>query len=142
MLDRDRILIKLDQLYGYLGELREVLPEDFTVYRKVERKRACERLLQVSIEAVIDICHLLVAGLRLGIAAEEDDLFDKLEEAGIISADMAEVLKEMKGLRNILVHEYAQIDDRIVYDIARTRLTDFEAFKQQVLQFLKTAQTI
>jgi len=142
VLDRDRILVKLDQLYGYLGELREVLPEDFTLYRKVERKRACERLLQVSIEAVIDICHLLVAGLRLGIAAEEDDLFDKLEEAGIISADMAEVLKEMKGLRNILVHEYAQLDDRIVYDIARTRLTDFEAFKQQVLQFLKTAQTI
>lgn len=140
MLDRDRILVKLDQLYGYLGELREVLPEDFTLYRKVERKRACERLLQVSIEAVIDICHLLVAGLRLGIAAEEDDLFDKLKEATIISADMAEVLKEMKGLRNILVHEYAQLDDRIVYDIASARLTDFETFKQQVLQFLKTAQ--
>ena len=85
VLARDRILVKLDQLYGYLGELREVLPEDFTLYRKVERKRACERLLQVSIEAVIDICHLLVAGLRLGIAAEEDDLFDKLKEATIIS---------------------------------------------------------
>jgi uncharacterized protein YutE (UPF0331/DUF86 family) len=140
VLDRDRILIKFDHLYGYLGELRQVLPEDFTVYRKVEKKRACERLLQVSIEAVIDICHLLVAGLRLGIAAEEDDLFDKLKEAGIISSDMAEVLKEMKGLRNILVHEYAQIDDRIVYDIASARLTDFETFKQQVLQCLKTTR--
>lgn len=139
MLDRERILIKLDQLYGYLGELREILPEDFAIYRKVE-KRACERLLQVAIEAVIDICHLLVAGLRLGIAAEEDDLFDKLKEANIISADMAERLKEMKGLRNILVHEYARIDDRIVYDIASARLTDFETFEQQVVQYLKNIQ--
>ena len=140
MLYRERILIKLDQLYGYLGELREILPDDFAIYRKVEKKRASERLLQVSIEAVIDICHLLVAGLRLGIAAEEDDLFDKLEEAGIISADMAEVLKEMKGLRNILVHEYAPIDDRTVYDIASARLTDFETFKQQVVRYLQTIQ--
>ena len=139
MLDRDRILIKLDRLYGYLGELREILPDDFTVYRRVEKRRACERLLQVSIEAVIDVCHLLVAGLRLGIAAEEDDLFDKLRESSIVTEEMAEILKEMKGLRNILVHEYARIDDRTVYDIARTRLTDFEAFKQQVLQYLNTA---
>lgn len=140
MLDRDRILIKLDRLYGYLAELRSILPEDLAAYRKVEKRRACERLLQVSIEAVIDVCHLLVAGLRLGIPAEEDDLFDKLREAGIISESMALTLKEMKGLRNLLVHEYARIDDEIVYGVASARLTDFEAFKQQVLQYMKTAR--
>jgi len=140
VLDRDRILIKLDQLYGYLAELRSILPEDLAAYRRVEKRRACERLLQVSIEAVIDVCHLLVAGLRLGIPAEEDDLFDKLREAGIISESMALILKEMKGLRNLLVHEYTRIDDEIVYGVASARSTDFEAFKQQVLQYLKTAR--
>jgi len=140
VLDRERILVKLDQLEGYLKELRGILPPDFTHYQKTEKRRACERLLQVSIEAVIDICHLLVAGLRLGIAAEEDDLIDKLEGAGIISAETAQVLKEMKGLRNILVHEYARIDDRIVYEVASTRLGDFEAFKQQIVQYLRRTQ--
>lgn len=137
MLDRDRILIKIDQLEGYLKELREILPADFAGYQKIERRRACERLLQVSIEVVIDICHLLVAGLRLGIAAEEDDLFEKLKGAGIISLKTTEVLKELKGFRNILVHEYARIDDKIVYETAKTRLADFETFKQQILQYLK-----
>ena len=42
VLDRDRILIKLDQLYGYLAELRSILPEDLAAYRKVEKRRACE----------------------------------------------------------------------------------------------------
>ena len=138
MLDRDRILIKIDQLEGYLGELRGILPEELAVYQKVESRRACERLLQVSIEAVIDVCHLLVAGLRLGIAAEEDDLFEKLKGASIITAEMTEVLKEMKGLRNILVHEYTRIDDKIVYEIVKTRLADFATFKQEVLQYLNT----
>ena len=48
MLDRERILARLDQLDSYLGELRQVLPEDFAVYQRVERKRACERLLSIT----------------------------------------------------------------------------------------------
>ena len=138
MLDRERILGKIDQLEGYLRELCTIVPEDFTAYQKVEKRRACERLLQVSIEAVIDVCHLLVTGLRLGIPAEEDDLFEKLEAAGIVSPQTSETLKEMKGFRNILVHEYARLEDRIVYEVARTKLGDFETFKQEILRYLKT----
>lgn len=140
MLDRERILARIDQLEGYLKELREVVPEDFATYQKAEKRRACERLLQISIEAVIDICHLLVAGLRLGIPSEEDDLFAKLREAGIISSQMEEILKEMKGFRNIIVHEYAHIDERIVFQMAKTRVGDFEAFKQEVLCYLSQSQ--
>jgi uncharacterized protein YutE (UPF0331/DUF86 family) len=138
MLDRERILGKIDQLEGYLRELNTIVPQDFAAYQKVETRRACERLLQVSIEAVIDVCHLLVTGLRLGIPAEEDDLFAKVEAAGIISPQTRETLKEMRGFRNILVHEYARIDDRMVYEAARSRVADFQKFKEEILRYLKT----
>ena len=138
MLDRERILGKIDQLEGYLRELRTIVPQDFAAYQKVEKRRACERLLQLSIGAVIDVCHLLVTGLRLGIPAEEDDLFEKLEAAGVISPQTRETLREMKGFRNILVHEYARIDDRMVYEVARSRVGDFETFKEEILRYLKT----
>lgn len=140
MLDRERILARIDQLEGYLKELREVVPEDFATYRKAEKRRACERLLQISIEAVIDICHLLVAGLRLGLPSEEDDLFAKLGEAGVISSRTEGTLKEMKGFRNIIVHEYAHIDEQIVFQMAKTKLGDFESFKQEVLRYLSQSQ--
>jgi uncharacterized protein YutE (UPF0331/DUF86 family) len=138
MFDRERILAKMDQLEGYLNELREIMPRDFDAYQKAEKRRACERLLQISVEAAIDVCHLLVTGLRLGIPSEEDDLFEKLEIAGIISPQMKELLKDMKGFRNILVHEYARIDDKIVYQVAKSKLIDFEAFKREVLRYLQT----
>ena len=136
MLDRERILARLDDLEGYLGELRQIAPANFKEYQKVEKRRACERLLQISIASVIDICSLLVAGLRLGLPGEEDDLFEKLERARLISVSMRKRLREMKGLRNILVHEYGRVDDRIVYGVVQDRLGDFEEFKQQVLQVL------
>lgn len=136
-LDRERILAKVDQLDGYIAELKEIAPKSFAEYQKVEKRRACERLLQVSIEVIIDICNLLVSGLRLGLPAEEDDLFRKLVEAGIMTKEMGETLREIKGFRNILVHQYAQVDDRIVYEAVNTKLGDFALFKQEALAYLR-----
>lgn len=136
MLDDERILTKIDELDGYLRELRHISPASFEDYQRIETKRACERLLQISIETVIDISHLLVTGLRLGLPAEEDDLFDKLAKAGVISQSMKEMLKRMKGFRNILVHMYGDTDDLIVYETASQRLGDFEAFEKEVLKVL------
>jgi uncharacterized protein YutE (UPF0331/DUF86 family) len=137
LLDRERLLAKMDVLDGYLKELREILPSSFEGYKKIEKRRACERLLQVSIECVIDICGLVVIGLRLGLPAEEDDLFEKLEQAGIISSSRKESLKKMKGFRNILVHEYGHVDDMIVYEVLQNNLNDFEIFKREILQAIK-----
>jgi len=126
----------VDELDGYLNELNGIAPRSFEEYQNVEKKRACERLLQVSIEVVIDICHLLVLGFRLGLPAEEDDLFRKLTEARILSEEMGEKLREMKGFRNILVHEYARVNDKLVYEAVRAKAQDFRAFKEEVLGYL------
>jgi uncharacterized protein YutE (UPF0331/DUF86 family) len=45
----------------------------------------------------------------------------------------------MKGFRNILVHEYGGIDDALVFKAAKNRPKDFEAFKTEVLQILRSA---
>ncbi len=102
---------------------------------------ACERLLQIAVEAVIDICTMLVQGLRLGLPAEEEDVFDKLAQHGVLSQKMVENLRRMKGFRNILVHEYGRVDDRIVFDVAVNRLGDFEDFKRKVLVALQKLQS-
>lgn len=137
MVDRERILAKLDELDGYVRDLRTIAPQSFEAYQQIEKKRACERLLQIAVECVIDVCNLFVSGLRLGLPAEENDLFEKLEAAGILSSPMKDTLKEMKGFRNILVHEYGYVDDAIVYQAVTAELGDFTAFKEEVLEALK-----
>ena len=42
----------------------------------------------------------------------------------------------MKGLRNILVHEYGDVDDERVFRVIRDRLGDFEVLKREILTFL------
>ncbi len=138
MVDRDRVLAKIDALDGYLKELEQVVPGSFAEYlRNNEKRRACERLLQISTEAVLDICHLLVTGLRLGLPGEEDDVFEKLDQSKLLSSELIAKLRSIKGFRNILVHEYGGIDDSIVYKIATGHVDDFKDFRREVLAFLK-----
>ncbi|MFN3420612.1 MAG: type VII toxin-antitoxin system HepT family RNase toxin [Armatimonadota bacterium] len=141
MIDRERVLAKLADLDSYLNELSQVAPSSFEEYvRSIEKRRACERLLQISVETVIDICAILVQSLRLGLPAEEDDIFEKLVSAGVISREMVKTLRRMKGFRNILVHEYGRVDDRIVFDIIVNRMDDFEVFKREILEALRKFQ--
>jgi len=141
MVDRHRVLAKLDELDQYLGELKSILPGNFKEYQAVEKKRSCERLLQLSVECAIDICKLLVSGLKLGLPAGESDLFVKLLRKKLISSKLCKLLKEMRGFRNILVHEYAEVDDELVYEMATKRLKDFRLFKKEVLKSMERTRT-
>jgi len=135
--DKERILVKIDRLDRYLNELHDIMPENYEAYQKIEKKRACERLLQVSIESVLDICAQIVIELRLGLPSEEDDIFEKLEQAKIISSSTRETLKRMRGFRNILVHEYGHIDDRLVYGILKNNIEDFSSIRKEIIAAVK-----
>lgn len=137
-MDKERILAKIDRLDRYLHELKDIMPENFETYQKIEKKRACERLLQISIESVLDICAQVVIELRLGLPSEEDEIFEKLEQAKIISSATRETLKRMRGFRNILVHEYGHIDDRLVYDVLKNNMDDFNSIRKEIIAALKS----
>ena len=138
LIDKDRILSKIDEMDSYLEELEEVKPKDIEDYKNsINKKRACERLLQISIEAIIDICNIIVSNLKLGLPSDEEDLFNKLEKKKIISSKSAKILIDMKSFRNILVHKYGVVDDELVFEMIDERLGDFNSFKKEILLFLE-----
>ncbi|MBU0456824.1 MAG: DUF86 domain-containing protein [Nanoarchaeota archaeon] len=137
-MNKQRIISLIDQLNIYLNELKEHIPKKFQEYSKnIEKKRFCERTLQLMIEVCIDISQLLVKELKLGLPAEEENLFDKLEEAKVLSEEMKLKLKEMKKFRNVLIHRYTKVDDSLVYENAVKNIKDFIEFKKEILSFLK-----
>jgi len=134
-MDKKRILSKLDELNQYLSELKEIKTSSIDEYiNSIEKKRACERLIQISIETVIDICNILVSGLKLGLPFDEEDIFIKLENKKLISKETSKMLREMKGFRNILVHNYGDVDDELVFKMISKKLGDFDKFRKEVLK--------
>ena len=137
MVDTPRVATKVAELEQYLTELSGIVPKRFSQYQAVEKKRSCERLLQLSIECVIDVCKLLTIGLRLGVPAQENDLFDKLLKSGVFDRKTVAVLKKMRALRNILVHEYAEIKDELVFEIVVKRRKEFGMVIKKVKRYLQ-----
>ena len=119
-----------------LDGLTQIAPVDFDEYQKIEKERSCERLLHLCIGSIIDICKLFVAGGRSGLPSEENDLFDKMRKNGIISKTMCSTLKEIRGFGDILIHEYAIVDDKIVFRVLKAKLKDFKKFKKEILRQL------
>ncbi|MGQ9673099.1 MAG: HepT-like ribonuclease domain-containing protein [Candidatus Aminicenantales bacterium] len=79
---------------------------------------------------------MAVSELRLGLPSEEVDLFRK---TGGSSGDFSwfeEILKKMKGFRNRLVPQYGHVEDEIVYDTMKSRLSVFSDFKKEIIKVL------
>ena len=138
-MDKKRILPFIDRLEGYLQELEDYLPSSLKEYKKnKEKKRSCERTLQLLIEVCIDTCQFIVKELKLGLPDEEESLFDKMYEKQVISEEMMITLKDMKRFRNVLIHHYTNIDDALVYHHAQEKQGDFKEFKKEIISFLKS----
>ena len=54
--------------------------------------------------------------------------FLRAGELQILPADLAQRLGDAAAMRNILVHAYAKVDLKIVYDSIRPALKDFSQF--------------
>lgn len=135
--DKLRILSKLSDMVRYVEELREMLPEEDEYLHDLIRKRACEKTVESAIESLIDIGAMIVSVEQLGLPADEESIFDMLVKKDILSMEVGEKMKDIKGFRNILVHRYGVVDDERVYHYLTTCLNDFGNFEKAIKIYMK-----
>jgi uncharacterized protein YutE (UPF0331/DUF86 family) len=128
---------RLQGLGEYLDILRRYHRYDLDQFlADPERYGSAERFLQLAIEATLDIGSHIVADDGLGPIDLARDVPLRLREHGVIDAELADRWIRMIGFRNILVHEYAELDRTIVFDVLRNRLGDLEALQAVFASFL------
>ncbi|GKU24281.1 type VII toxin-antitoxin system HepT family RNase toxin [Clostridium folliculivorans] len=104
--------------------------EDFT---KVD---SAKYLLQVSIEAMLDISSHLIARNRWGKPKDNKEHFQILADNGIIDNKDVSVYFNMARFRNRIVHMYFNISDEMIYDIVQNNIDDFERFIGNIVSTL------
>ncbi len=128
---------RLNQLDEYLSILHKLQRYDFEAFiSDPEHYGSTERFLQLCIEIVMDLGNHVIADLALGIVNWHSDIPTILAEHGYLDQDLKEKWINMIGFRNILVHEYMDIDRQIVYDVLQSDLEDIEALRRVFAQFL------
>ena len=129
-----RRLQKMDEYLTILDGLRRYELSEFLA--NPERYGSAERFLQLAIEALLDVGSHVIAELELGAIETYGDIPRILAENGYVDPELAKRWTRMIGFRNILVHEYLDVDRGIVYKVLQHQLGDLRALKQALSQFL------
>ena len=125
---------RLDDYLSILKKLRHYSFEEFTA--DPERYGSAKRFLHLAIEAIIDMGNHVIAELELGVVNWYSDIPKIMAEKEFISSELEEKWISMIGFRNTLVHEYIDIDRKIVYDVLQNNIQDLENLKRAFAQFL------
>lgn len=123
---------KFALLDDHVQELKRYLSGmDFREFETTRMVRlATERAVQVCAEIVIDVAERIIAIEHAGPVAGAADALSKLKTLGVIQN--AKPYIGIVRFRNLIVHEYEEIDPSILFQLATNRLDDFLAFRDEI----------
>lgn len=112
----NRIADQIELIEKYVEELNSFLPSSFAEYQDLVTKAACERYIERLVESTTDLAFIFVKAQKWKFPQDDFDVFTILHEKKLISKGLSDNLKAAKGMRNIIAHQYATIDDEVVFE--------------------------
>ncbi len=122
---KERIKDKIDDIREYLEELETILPKSIEQYTDdLKERAACERYFEKIVEAATDLAFLIIKYRKLAVPEDDKAVFEILKAERIIADDTSKKMQQAKGMRNLIVHQYGEVDDEIVFHAITQELSD------------------
>jgi len=129
MVDVEVIKQRLNQLSTSINKIerfKEISLEEFLKDDIIQD--VVEYNLFIAINMMIDIATHIVVDNNMGSPETLGEAFNILNKEKYLNDEETKVYRNMVGLRNILSHEYINIDKNIIYDILKNNLVDIKKF--------------
>jgi len=115
------------------------LARDLVEELRVESSyRGVERLVQVVIQALLDLGFMAISALRGRRPSSYSEVGAILYELGVLNRDYAELLRAMAGLRDTLVHMYASVDREKVLEASKMLARDAPMISNAILEAIRS----
>lgn len=139
MVDERVVATKLQQIEQYHGELlekqRSLSKAEFL--EATTEQRAVERMFENAIQACSDLAQH-VATQSFGYDGETaKGAVRVLGQEDVLEEPTVDTLVAAIGFRNVLAHEYGQVDAEQVYETLQTGLEVYESFSQQIANWVR-----
>jgi len=136
----DRVVAtQLERIEQYHGELREKQQSlsRTDLLTETTEQRAVERMFENAIQACADLAKH-IASTDFGFDGDTSkEAIRILGREGIIDEETADTLVAAVGFRNVLAHEYDDVDYDEVYENLKTGLDVYDAFSRQVARWVR-----
>lgn len=125
---------KLAALLRYMEELSPYEKVDFKEFMRDHYK--IERLIELITMIACDMVFHFLAHRGEPPPSSYRAAFLRAGELEILSEDLSRNLAQAVGLRNILVHDYDELDYSIVHKSIPLLLRDIRRFQEELIRFL------
>jgi len=135
MIDKDLILAKAGKVDSHLRRIREkkaVTLEEFL--GDLDRQESILFNMQMAIQSCIDIAAHVISDEEMGVPGSTNEMFYMLQENSWLPPELTEKMVAAAGFRNLIVHEYDNVDLKRVYDIAQQDISDLEDFLKAIVK--------
>lgn len=128
MVDKEVVKARLLKLEEYINDLKDYQNIKQAEYKQNKlTKRFVERTLHLAIESCLDIGSHIISDERLGTTNSNVDIMKILADNDIIEKNVDTYIK-MAKFRNVIVHDYANLDLEIIHQILTNNVDDLENF--------------
>lgn len=110
----------MERIDRQVSQVTELVKE----LEKERSYRGTERLVQLTIQALLDLGLMVIAALGGRTPKGYSEVGDLLSDLGALGEGDAKLLRSMAGMRNILVHAYATIRRDLITDSSRSLRDD------------------
>jgi uncharacterized protein YutE (UPF0331/DUF86 family) len=132
-MDKDVINRKLESLRRCVTRITSKMPiTQDTLRSNYDLQDIIALNLERAVQTCVDIAAHVISQTEMPPPSTMAEGFARLSELRVISPQLADSLQKAVAFRNILVHNYMDINWDIVADIVTHRLTDFVQFAQVI----------
>lgn len=138
-IEREAVFPRISGIQKNLNKLQNLarLPEK--EFSKDDNYDLAQHHLRLALEGVFHISSHILSRLPGGRAVEYKEIARKMGETKVLPQDFVDrALIPMAGMRNLLVHYYADIKPKKLHDILKNHLPDIELFLKHIKAVLES----
>jgi len=131
----ERRLVKILEEVDFLNSIRKQELDDFL--RDGKSLRSTAKAIETIVQSIIDISSHIVAQNHWGVTDTYRNTIALLAKHQIISEDLSANLQKVVAMRNILVHQYLDVDFSIVWESLEELVEDALAYIGAIKSYLQ-----
>jgi uncharacterized protein YutE (UPF0331/DUF86 family) len=126
---------KIEQILRYLEQQLSRF-EDTAVWDHELAKPALERIIQTSLDAVLDVGNAMIDGFIMRDPGSFEDIIDILLDENVIDKSIAAQFKQVLPLRKMLVQDYISIPHGELLHTFTENIEAFKAYPNLIREYL------
>jgi uncharacterized protein YutE (UPF0331/DUF86 family) len=139
-IDQAVIDAKLRELSRRLIRLRDKRPKSARqLADDQDLQDILARNLEIAVQSCTDIASHVCGAHRI-VPTTADDSFVQLARLGMIDEPLSKAMQRAVGMRNVLAHDYADVDWTLVVKVLRDDLEDLANFGRVVIAWMNGQQ--